>query len=362
MDCNRKIQSQALVSVVVPTYNRAYCLQRCVNSVLEQSYPHVEVLLVDDGSQDGTEDLVKSRYGGDDRVRYVFQANRGVAAARNRGFSLAQGEFVALLDSDDVWKPWKLELQVAVMAHLPEVGMVWTDMEAVDATGTVCDRKYLRTMYDAYRWFPDSASLFSGSCALSSIAQNLSALVGDVWVSFGNIFSPMIMGSLVHTSTVLIRKSRLARVGGFQERFRYAGEDYDFHLRTCREGPVAFVDVSSIQYQIGRGDQLTRPRYKAFVAVHSLKTIRPILDEDRSRLLLSQSQVDGILANSYEWLGETLLDRGKNHYARRWFHESLRHQPFRVRTYYLIALSMFLPSMLQRARQVVGRLKRVYRS
>ncbi|MDH5741281.1 MAG: glycosyltransferase, partial [Nitrospira sp.] len=141
MDCNRKIQSQALVSVVVPTYNRAYCLQRCVNSVLEQSYPHVEVLLVDDGSQDGTEDLVKSRYGGDDRVRYVFQANRGVAAARNRGFSLAQGEFVALLDSDDVWKPWKLELQVAVMAHLPEVGMVWTDMEAVDATGTVCDRK-----------------------------------------------------------------------------------------------------------------------------------------------------------------------------------------------------------------------------
>ncbi|OQW37439.1 MAG: hypothetical protein A4E19_13630 [Nitrospira sp. SG-bin1] len=351
------MMNQPLVSVVIPTYNRGYCLQRCLDSVLIQSYQNVEILLIDDGSEDGTGELVKRLYDGDIRIRYVYKNNKGVAAARNHGLRLAGGEFVALLDSDDIWKPWKLELQLAVMAHLPEVGMVWTDMEAIDATGNVCDPKYLRTMYHAYGWFPDSASLFSGSCALSSIVPKLSMLVGDVSVNFGNIFSPMIMGSLVHTSTVLIRKDRLARVRGFQERFRYAGEDYDFHLRICREGPVAFVDASSIQYQVGMEDQLTRPRYKAFVAVHSLKTIRPILNEERSRISLAPSLINDMLANSYAWLGETLCDRGKRRYARRYFYASLRYKPFRVRLYYLVVLSMITPPIVRRVKQMVRRLK-----
>jgi len=285
----------------------------------------------------------------------VFQANRGVAVARNRGFSLARGEFVALLDSDDVWKPWKLELQVSVMAHLPEVGMVWTDMEAVDATGTVCDRKYLRTMYDAYRWFPDSASLFSGSCALSSIAPNLSALVGDVLVSFGNIFSPMIMGSLVHTSTVLIRKNRLVQVGGFRENFRYAGEDYDFHLRVCREGQVAFVDISSIRYQTGRGDQLSRRR--VFVALHSIKAVRPYLEKERARIALPQSMINALLAEVYGWLGETLYERGKRRNARRYFCKSLRYRPIQLRVWYAAILSVLRPSLADSVHQVARYLK-----
>lgn len=346
-----------LVSVVIPTYNRGYCLQRCLASVLRQSHQNVEILLIDDGSEDGTGELVKRLYDGDNRIRYIYQNNKGVAAARNHGLKLAGGDFVALLDSDDVWKPWKLELQVAVMAHLPEVGMVWTDMEAVDATGNVCEQKYLRTMYHAYGWFPDSASLFSDSCALSSIAPKLSALVGDVAVNFGDIFSQMIMGSLVHTSTVLIRMNRVMRVGGFQERFRYAGEDYDFHLRICREGPVAFVDVSSILYQTGMEDQLTHPRYKAFVAVHSLKTIRPFWNKERSRISLAPSLIKDMLANSYAWLGETLHDRGKFRYARRYLYESLRYKPFRIRLYYLVVLSMMTPSFAKRVKQMVHRLK-----
>lgn len=334
---------QPLVSVVIPTYNRGYCLQRCLDSVLSQSYQKTEVVLIDDGSEDDTEELVKRLFHSDSRIRYVYQRNQGVSVARNHGLRLARGEFVALLDSDDVWIPWKLELQLAVMAHLPEVGMVWTDMEAVDQTGTVCDPKYLRRMYHAYRWFPDSASLFSGSCALSSIAPNLSVLIGDVLVSFGDIFSPLIMGNLVHTSTVLIRKNRLAQVGGFQERFRYTGEDYDFHLRTCREGPVAFVDVASIKYQIGGEDRLTRPQYNAFMAVHSLITIRPFLKNERSRISLPQSLLNTMLGESYTWLGESLLDRGKQVASRRFLCRALRYQPLRPRLMGLCMLSFLRP-------------------
>ncbi len=351
--------NQPLVSVVIPTYNRGYCLQRCLDSVLRQSHQNIEILLVDDGSDDGTGEWVKRFYDGDARIRYVYQCNRGVAAARNHGLRLACGEFVALLDSDDVWKPWKLELQLAVMAHRPEIGMVWTDMEAIDARGNVCKHKYLRTMYDAYHWFPDSGALFSDSCTLSSIAPRLSALVGNIPINFGDLFSPMIMGNLVHTSTVLIRKDRARSVGRFQERFRYAGEDYDFHLRTCREGPVAFIDVSSIQYQIGKEDQLTRQRYKAFVALHSLKTILPILNENHSGLSLDPSLLNDMLASSYVWLGETLHDRGKRRYARRCFYQALRYQPFRIRTHCLIILAMMAPSAAQRVRRVFLFLKQL---
>src|SRR6185436_10196720 len=110
-----------LVSVVVPTYNRAYCLARTIDSALGQTHPSVEVIVVDDGSVDETAEMVAARYGSDARVRLIRQANAGVSAARNTGLRVARGDYVALLDSDDVWEPWKLELQVACMRARPEV-------------------------------------------------------------------------------------------------------------------------------------------------------------------------------------------------------------------------------------------------
>src|SRR5690349_14194018 len=109
------MSSTPLVSIIVPTFNRAYCLGRTVRSALAQTHAGIEVIVVDDGSTDGTRELVRELMAADGRVRYAFQSNRGVSAARNRGLKLAAGAFVAFLDSDDVWKPWKLELQLACM-------------------------------------------------------------------------------------------------------------------------------------------------------------------------------------------------------------------------------------------------------
>src|SRR5947207_692803 len=114
---------EPLVSIVVPTYNRAYCLPRTIDSALAQTYASVEVIVVDDGSKDDTAALVRARYGSDGRVQMISQQNAGVAAARNTGMAAARGDYVALLDSDDVWQPWKLELQMACMRAHPDVGM-----------------------------------------------------------------------------------------------------------------------------------------------------------------------------------------------------------------------------------------------
>ena len=145
--------SSDLVSVVVPTYNRAYCIQRTIESALGQTHRSVEVIVVDDGSVDETRSLISRLYGSDSRVRYVYKPNGGVSSARNRGLRESRGDYVALLDSDDVWKPWKLEVQLRCLQHAPDVGMVWTDMQAIGPDGTVIYEKYLRKMYTAYRWF-----------------------------------------------------------------------------------------------------------------------------------------------------------------------------------------------------------------
>ncbi|MFA5975531.1 MAG: glycosyltransferase family 2 protein [Elusimicrobiota bacterium] len=116
--------STQLVSVIIPTFNRAYCLRRAIDSILNQTHRNVEVIVVDDGSTDETRELMRSAYAQEPRVRYVYQENAGVSAARNHGLSLARGEFISLLDSDDEWYPWKLSVQLACLNFLPGVGMI----------------------------------------------------------------------------------------------------------------------------------------------------------------------------------------------------------------------------------------------
>ncbi len=186
---------EPLVSVIIPTFNRAYCVGKAIDSVRTQTYQNTEILVIDDGSTDNTRDLIERSYGDDPRVRYFVHANCGVTATRNRGIALCRGDFVALLDSDDTWSPWKLELQLACFRHHPEVGMVWSDMDAVNPGGEVVSRSYLRTLYGAYRWFPRKEDLFSQSFPLAEIAPGLAPVVENRRLYKGEIFSQMIMGN-----------------------------------------------------------------------------------------------------------------------------------------------------------------------
>lgn len=335
--------AEPLVSVVVPTFNRAYCLERTLASALAQTYRAVEVLVIDDGSTDQTRELVRARSERDSRLKYFYQDNRGVSAARNHGIRVATGDYVAFLDSDDVWKPWKLELQIACMALRPDVGMIWTDMEAVDPQGAVVDSKYLRTMYDAYRWFR-TEDLFGESCRLAEAVPALHEAAGGTFY-VGDIFSPMIMGNLVHTSTVLIRRERFEKVKGFNEGWR-SGEDYDFHLRTCREGPVGFIDLASIQYQLGMPDRLTL--FKQVVAENFLKTVTAAIAENRQRITLPKWMLSQVLAEANVWMGEQLLEEGDFPSARGYLVQSLRHRPWQLRPLYMLAFAC-LPSRVGQA-------------
>ncbi len=343
-----------LVSVIIPSYNRAYCIATTVDSVLAQSHGNLEILIVDDGSKDATRELIAERYGREPRVRYLHQANAGVSAARNHGLRLATGDYLALLDSDDIWLPWKLEAQLRCLAALPSAGMIWTDMDAIGPDGEVVHRRYLTKMYSSYQRFTRD-QLFRESRPLSAIDAGLAAALGDPRVYLGDIFSPMITGNLVHTSTVLQRRARFEQVREFDVELRHSGEDYDFHLRTCREGDVAYLDAPSILYQRGREDQLTSSKYKIHMAENFLKTVHKALARDRGRVTLPPAVLDEVLAEAHAWIGEVRFDLGDSDQARHHLGTSLKFRPWQPRVAALLGAAI-LP------RQVTDPLRASYRA
>lgn len=345
-----------LVSVIIPTFNRAYCLTAALDSALGQSYSGVEVVLVDDGSTDGTEDLVRTRYREEfknGRLVYVRQNNAGAAAARNHGLKLARGEFIAFLDSDDVWESWKIELQLDVLSYFPESGWVWTDMASVDADGKEQYPSMLRKVLEAYRWFPTNESLFDRQAPIETVSARQGGKFRGRKVYEGNLFSAMLMGCLFLPSSTLVRRNVIERVGTFRENLRL-GEDYDYLLRICRESRGAYADVSSTRYQRGRADQLTHPGLHGEMLESLMELIFPILKYDRDRIRLSPMMLKARQAELHRDLGESLLDRGQHLRALKHLVISLRYQPLETRNLGLLSMAM-LPN------PVTNQIRRVYR-
>ncbi|MFZ5890210.1 MAG: glycosyltransferase family 2 protein [Myxococcota bacterium] len=312
------------VSVVIPTYNRAYCLPVAIGSLQRQTYTNWEALIIDDGSTDDTAEVIRAMAAEDPRIRYFHQRNAGVSAARNAGIRIAEGDWVGFLDSDDAWESWKLSAQVACFDNLPDVGMVWTDMDAFDADGKLVSRRHLRKMYSAYKRI-EERKVFQGERRLSEFAPdvtNSNGTISNALVRWGDLYSPMIFGSLVHTSTVLISKPRLRAVGFFDEGYR-TGEDYDFHLRTCLEGPVALLDVPSIRYRVAGGsDQLTAPAYTLEMAMNALRIREKTIASNRARIQLSDSELAKIMARANSWIAGELFRRGDFEKSRPYFWRS----------------------------------------
>lgn len=205
------------VTVVIPTWNRAGSLRRALDSVFAQTRPPDEVIVVDDGSSDGTRRMVREGY---PRASYLFQENRGVAAARNRGAEKAGGDWLAFLDSDDEWLPRKLERQLHALGAQPEFQLCHTD--------EIWIRRGRRVN-------PMKKHAKSG----------------------GWIFQRSLELCLISPSSVLLRRDLFDFLGGFDESLP-ACEDYDLWLRITALHPVLYVDEPLIVKHGGHPDQLSR--------------------------------------------------------------------------------------------------------
>lgn len=221
-----------LVSVIIPTYNRAWTLKKAIESVLKQDYKNFELIVVDDGSTDDTEALVK-KY--EKSVKFIQQPNLGVSAARNKGISVSSGTLIAFLDSDDYWYPEKLTAQVEFFNQNPDALICQTEEIWIRNGKRVNPQKKHQKQS-------------------------------------GMIFMPSLALCLISPSAVMMRRTLFAKVDVFDESLP-ACEDYDLWLRvTCRY-PVHLIDTPLIVKTGGHEDQLSAATGLDKYRIYSLKKI-----------------------------------------------------------------------------------------
>lgn len=346
-----------LVSVVIPTYNRAAQVERAIDSVLAQTFSDLEAIVVDDGSTDGTAAALAARYGDDSRVRIVASKHGGVAVARNVGLDRATGSIIAFLDSDDRWQPWKLALQLECLAALPDAGMIWTDMRAVDPNGEEIPGSCLGDVLS----FPCGLhDLFGDRRAIAELpSHDADSGAPDGNLYTGDIYAQMVLGNLVLPSSAVLRRSCLERVGRFDETLEVSGEDFDFFLRTARIGPVAFLDVPSVLYQTGLEDQLTHGSLSLHLTLNYLRTMEAALSRDGRAAEISADRVRRAQADGHYWAAYCYLEAGDARMARHHAWRALRLNSLHVRAVAVATLAM-LPRpvrdpLLGLGRRVKGR-------
>lgn len=219
------------VSVIIPSYNCERYIAETIDSVLNQSFRDIELIVVDDGSTDRTREIVSS-YGS--RVRLITQANAQVCAARNRGIREATGEFVCLMDHDDYWFPHKLARQLEEFQARPEAGVVYSSF---------------------IRWHADTGGQFPAPAGF-----DLASWPDDIDPDFsGWIYHQFLLDCWMLTSTAMFRSEVFQRCGAFDESLPYS-EDWDLWLRISREYPFIQLRRPTTLYRqhVHQGNRIVR--------------------------------------------------------------------------------------------------------
>jgi GT2 family glycosyltransferase len=217
-------------------------------------------------------------------------------------------------------------------------------MTAVDFSGREICERYLRKMYSAHARVRIEDQMRQID-TLGSLSECVPASYASAAVRLGDLFSQILLGNLLHTSTVLVRRAWVERVGGFDSTFVRAGEDYEFYVRLCSVGPVIFIDAPSTLYCVGAPDQLTRPSMLLEIARNNLRTIHKWVPHAGSHLTIPRRSMRARFANSYGWLGEVELDAGHRLAAARSLVASIAYEPRLDRRGLLLA-SCFLPAVI----------------
>lgn len=299
------------VSLIIPAYNAEKYVLDAIRSIDAQRYSPLEILLVDDGSTDGTVGLVKHAA---PHVKVVQQANAGAAAARNTGLKVASGELVTFLDADDGWFPGKLAAQVDYLMRHPEVNVVF--------------HKWLV-------WQPNENGQFA--TPVQPEEKNANEIDPD---KSGWLYTRLLFDCIVHTSSVMLRRKVIDQIGYFKTDL-VIGEDYDYWLRVSRLFEMHKLDKTYSYYRETPGS-LTK---------------RPYPENNEYRVLMNAintwglAEVNGLSIQPEKIAGrlhQMMFDFGYGHYhrgvpsvARSAFAQALKHSPVNWRTWaYLFLASL----------------------
>ncbi|MBU1487771.1 glycosyltransferase [bacterium] len=270
------------VTVIIPTYNRASFLTSAVESVLSQDYPDFEVLVIDDGSTDRTREAIKPYLS---KINYLYQEHKGVSAARNHGIRLARGEYIAFLDSDDLWKKEKLSIQTRFME---ERGIEVSQTEEI--------------------WIRNGRRVNPGKRHKKYS---------------GWIFDKVLKLCLISPSSMMVKRKVFAEKGCFDESLP-ACEDYDLSLRLAKDYEIGLISKPLIIKQGGHPDQLSKKYWGMDrFRVRALEKVlgdNPTSDqrrlvlrvlEEKCRILAQGALKRGRMEEAKEWESMPLRDKGR---------------------------------------------------
>ena len=235
------------VSVVIPTLNRREFLKEAIDSVLDQTFQDFKLIVVDDGSTDDTNGLVKDYK--NTKIKYICQDTEGPASARNMGIKISKGTYIAFLDSDDTWEKDKLEIQVSAMDNNPECLFSHTE-EIWYKKGKRINPKEKHKKHH------------------------------------GEVFEQSVKLCAISMSTVMVKRELFDRIGLFDENMK-ACEDYDFWLRVTARFPVLLVDKELTVKQAGHDDQVSQSvkcldKYRIYALEKIINS--GLLDEEKKKL------------------------------------------------------------------------------
>lgn len=294
-----------LVSIVIPAYNAKSTIGETIESCLNQTYLNCEIIVVDDGSTDGTGDTLQAQYS--DHIRFLGQTNQGAGAARNQGIRVAQGDYIQFCDADDQLLPSKIARCVEVFHQQPEVGLVYTDYNQVEEDGYTL----ITTAH------PTRPS--------------------------GHVFCDLLLGPLgnfIGTLTAMVRRSAILEVGGFNENRSVApAEDWDLWLRLAARYPFAYLDeILALYRQSPTGLHQNSVRMAAArLAVIQLARHYP----DRIHCL-DDYTYDCLEASRYHVLAMRYWEQGQRREARQAFQSAIQLDPSHAAIRHLAAWFTYL--------------------
>lgn len=240
--------NRPLVSVIIPTYNRIHTLPTAIDSVLKQTYENLEIIIMDDASEDGTEEYVQGI--GDNRIRYRKSSiNMGPSAARNLGAELATGDYLAFQDSDDEWMPDKLEKQMELILSDEELSLVYCEFGMYRGEELRIRIPFREVPYDQ-------------KC--------------------GDLFSYLLLYPLISTQTMVVKRVAFLQEQGFNEALK-AYEDFEFTLRFSRKNRIGFVEETLVK--VNSSPESVNKRFAERVRAQFFMT-REMLEPLRERDLL----------------------------------------------------------------------------
>ncbi len=316
------LKINVMISIIIPAYNSAKYLPETIDSILAQGMRDYEIIIIDDGSTDNTREVIDKFNA---KIKYIYQKQKGAAAARNRGIRNSRGDYIAFLDADDIWLPQKIRLQMQYFNNNPEISIIYTDAQVFDERGLI--------------WHSANRHMRMYS---------------------GKIYYKLFLENFIHTSSVILKRACLERVGLFDESLGPC-EDYEFWLRLARDYEFAFINKPLVKYRLS-SNSFSRGK-AGFERMFNLaiKISEDIISEDHNLFEGSQYLIRQRFGKLYYRYGWRYFQINDFRNARDRFILSIKHNKLFLKSYLYLLLTIIPFKILSIIRYINRKIRLILR-